>query len=75
MSGLIKTGFILAGAALVGALLAKEAVFWYGFANAGPRFTANDGQSLCLRVRALETKAGGDVLPCDYGDYGDRGNR
>lgn len=58
----------MACAALVGALLAKEAVFWYGFAKAGPRFTADDGQRLCLRVRALETKAGGDVLPCDYND-------
>ena len=32
------------------------------FRNAGKRFTAADGQLLCLRVQALET----NPKPCEY---------
>jgi hypothetical protein len=35
---------------------------YFKFRNAGPRFTATDGQTLCLRVQALET----NKLPCEY---------
>lgn len=34
------------------------------FAAKGPRFTANDGQALCLRVQALEK----NPQPCRYGE-------
>lgn len=43
------------------------------FVNAGPRFTAIDGQELCERVRTLEQQsygyrdAGKKPLACDYG--------
>lgn len=42
------------------------------FINKGPRFTANDGQELCERVRALELDSygfkdkGRQLIPCDY---------
>ncbi len=32
------------------------------FVKQGPRFTANDGQELCLRVQKLEA----DPKPCQY---------
>jgi hypothetical protein len=32
------------------------------FANKGPRFTANDGQVLCERVRLLEK----EPQPCEF---------
>lgn len=42
------------------------------FVNKGPRFTAQDGQALCERVRALEERsygyrdAGKTPMACDY---------
>lgn len=42
------------------------------FMNAGPRFTAGDGQVLCERIRELEQlsteyrDAGKIALPCNY---------
>ena len=42
------------------------------FVSKGPRFTAQDGQALCERVRALEERlysnrdAGKTPLACDY---------
>lgn len=43
------------------------------FVSAGPRFTSQDGQALCERVRALEVysygyrDAGNKPLDCRYG--------
>jgi hypothetical protein len=39
------------------------------FVNAGPRFTADDGQALCLRIQALEQRlygSGETSGPCEY---------
>lgn len=41
---------------------------YHTFRTAGPRFTAEDGQALCERVRALETAAGLPAAPCRYLD-------
>ena len=44
----------------------------YRFVSAGPRFTAQDGQELCMRVQALESvsygyrDSGKQPLNCDY---------
>ena len=40
----------------------------YRFVNAGPRFTAYDGQRLCERVAALEEASGHRVGSCRFGD-------
>lgn len=51
---------------LLGLLVAASLAFqlWqlHRFINAGPRFTAADGQALCERVAALEPHPG----PCNY---------
>ena len=41
--------------------VAWSADYFY-FRHQGARFTATDGQELCLRVQALET----DKKPCEY---------
>lgn len=38
----------------------------YRFVNAGPRFTAQDGQELCERVKVLEVRLGKTQQECDY---------
>ena len=43
-------------------LAGYQVIDYSKFRNAGPRFTATDGQTLCLRVQALET----DKRPCEY---------
>lgn len=63
-------------ATLLGLFVSGSLVFqlWqlYNFINAGPRFTAQDGQELCERIRALERysygyrDAGKSSVPCDY---------
>lgn len=48
------------------------------FVNAGPRFTAQNGQELCERVKALETvsygyrDAGKKPLDCSYNQKGSK---
>lgn len=37
------------------------------FINAGPRFTAQDGQALCERIQAVEKSIGRAEKPCEYG--------
>lgn len=65
--GAIVTRILLATSvlAILGYLL-----FMYGdlqlFAKRGPRFTAYDGQELCLRVQAIEKRLG-DSGECNYG--------
>lgn len=48
--------------ALVSASLAFQLWQLHQFINAGPRFTADDGQALCERVAALEQHP----IPCNY---------
>lgn len=38
----------------------------YSFINAGPRFTADNGQELCERVAVLEMQVFGKTTPCIY---------
>lgn len=63
---------------ILGAFIAGSVGFQfyqiYTFMNAGSRFTAQDGQSLCRRVQELERRSygfrdAGKVLGrCDYGE-------
>jgi hypothetical protein len=39
-----------------------QIIDYFSFRNAGARFTAENGQELCLRIQALETKP----QPCNY---------
>ena len=48
--------------AMVAASLAFQIWQLHRFINAGPRFTAADGQALCERVQKLEPQP----LPCEY---------
>lgn len=49
-----------------------QAISWYSFKNAGARFTADDGQELCLRIKRLEEVSIGfkdksyPIMSCDY---------
>lgn len=57
---------------LFSASLAFQAWQLYRFVNAGPRFTAVDGDELCQRVRTLEQvsygylESGKKPLTCNY---------
>lgn len=50
-------GLLLVFIIIIGAYLFLD---YFLFRHQGARFTANDGQELCLRVQAL------DKLPCEY---------
>lgn len=49
------------GLIMVIALAIYQIVDYVGFRTAGNRFTAADGQTLCLRIQRL------DGFPCGYG--------
>lgn len=57
---------------LVSVNLIIQSISWYQFKNAGARFTAADGQELCLRIKRLEEVSYGvrdtnlHVLDCNY---------
>jgi len=59
----------IAGGVFVGLIISAAICFqfWqlYEFVNAGPRFTAEDGQELCKRIMALE-QTNGIKKPCHY---------
>lgn len=63
-------GFILG--ILISMNLVFQAFSWYNFKNAGARFTAKDGQELCLRIKRLEEVSYGfkdnklHTLKCEY---------
>lgn len=42
------------------------------FVSKGPRFTLNDGQELCERVKALEAALGKQPLDCVYSAEGSK---
>lgn len=71
MTRIVIVGVLLG--AVVSASLVFQAWQLWAFVNAGPRFTADDGQVLCDRVRALEglspefRQSGRVVMPCTYG--------
>jgi hypothetical protein len=50
------------GWVLLLALSGYQVLDYFRFKNAGARFTAADGQALCLRVQALEM----NPKPCEY---------
>ena len=52
---------VLAWVLLLG-LVGYQVLDYLKFRNAGKRFTAADGQVLCLRVQALESSP----KPCNY---------
>ena len=75
MSKLFSTISLIGVGALVGyeylqAIDAQQKI--QSFVSAGPRFTSQDGQELCERVKALEAAsygyrdAGKQPLTCDY---------
>lgn len=55
---------------ILGIIFSLSLVFqiWqlYRFVSAGPRFTAQDGQGLCERVKALEASLGKTQQDCRY---------
>lgn len=61
----LKLKRVLLGAVGVVMLLSVAFQVWqaWSFMNAGPRFTAQDGQALCERVAKLEPQP----QPCRYG--------
>lgn len=76
MSKLFSTISLIGVVALIGyeylqAIDAQQKI--QSFVSAGPRFTAQDGQALCERVKALEVysygyrDAGNKSLDCRYG--------
>lgn len=58
----MRTVIGIALGAMVSASLAFQIWQLHQFVNAGPRFTAADGQKLCERVAALEQHP----MPCNY---------
>lgn len=57
----MKANFpIIVVGALTATMMALMALDYFYFRHQGARFTAADGQALCLRVQAL------DGLPCQY---------
>lgn len=56
------TIFVFAAMLAVGAI--AQIWQWYGFASAGPRFTAMDGAQHCERIATLERMAGLPPGPC-----------
>ena len=65
---------------ILGILISINLIFqeisWYNFKNAGARFTAKNGQELCLRIKRLEEVSYGfkdsqlPILKCEYGLVG-----
>jgi hypothetical protein len=53
-------------AVFIGLLFAYQMLDFWVFRHAGARFTAKDGDELCLRVQALEKHAGIPVSECSY---------
>jgi hypothetical protein len=47
---------------ILSVLAVYQVVDYFAFKNAGRRFTAKDGQALCVRVQVLET----NKKPCEY---------
>lgn len=70
---MVRKIIIAAASALFVASIGFQIWQVYRFVNAGPRFTAQDGQALCERVKALEehsygfANAGLKPLDCNYG--------
>ena len=64
---------------ILGIIISINIIFqfkaWYDFKNAGPRFTAQDGQELCIRIKRLEEVSYGfkekqiPILECSYGAH------
>jgi hypothetical protein len=52
----------IVGWVLILGMAGYQVIDYFKFKNAGKRFTAADGQELCLRVQALET----NPKPCEY---------
>lgn len=59
--------FAIALALVIAGSLFAQFYQYNRFVSAGPRFTAYDGQELCLRIEALERAHGLDPKPCHYG--------
>lgn len=70
---MVRKIIIAAASALFVASIGFQIWQVYRFVNAAPRFTAQDGQALCERVKALEehsygfANAGLKPLDCNYG--------
>lgn len=53
---------------IIGSFIVVQAIQYYRFVNAGPRFTAQDGQELCERIAKIEHQLGFIPSPCEYID-------
>ena len=62
MKDRIYIALAVLGWALLLGLAGYQVLDYSKFRSAGARFTAADGQTLCLRVQALET----NQQPCEY---------
>jgi hypothetical protein len=62
MKDRITTILAVIGWVVVLGMAGYQIVDYFKFKNAGKRFTAHNGQELCLRVQALETTP----KPCEY---------
>jgi len=56
------TVLAVVGWVLLLGLSGYQVLDYFKFRNAGARFTAADGQELCLRIQALEA----NPQPCEY---------
>lgn len=52
--------FIILAWLVILSLVSYQILDYFKFRNAGKRFTADDGQELCLRVQAIDGK------PCNH---------
>jgi hypothetical protein len=62
MKDKITTILAILGWVLLLGMAGYQVIDYFKFKNAGKRFTAADGQELCLRVQALEM----NPKPCEY---------
>ena len=62
MKDRITTVLAIIGWVLILGMAGYQVLDYFKFKNAGKRFTAADGQTLCLRVQAMET----NKQPCEY---------
>lgn len=69
----MRSVILFAICAVIGGMATHQYLEWQRlnsvmerFISAGPRFTANDGQILCLRIRELERKTNLPVSDCHY---------
>lgn len=71
MAGSMNAKILIVGGALI-LLGVVVTMYWQSrvdkFVAVGPRFTAYNGQELCVRIQELEKRLIGYAKPCNYGE-------